>query len=93
MEDVTHKAICVKSPFPSELFEILSSHMTKCGYELVDAWQSVPVNAIAQIIDSAKNRLLEFVLELNSEAERSGGRIEDVKPNHITDMFPQFFIE
>lgn len=55
---------CLKSPIPANFLSLLSEtiyqHMT-----CIDAWRILPKSFIAQIIETTRNSLLNFILELS----------------------------
>lgn len=42
------------------------------NYHLVEAWQAIPVSSLITILDTVKNRILTFVLELEKESPNIG---------------------
>jgi hypothetical protein len=63
--------------FEPPLFEVLAGILWENeGKKLIKAERRTPLSSVAQIVDSAKNRLLDFVLELDNLAEFSGGGIQ-----------------
>lgn len=74
-------------------FQFLSSEIAKQGVQLTRAWKEVSISDIVQIIESAKNRLLEFVLELESEAGNAGSGLNGLSQNQITSIFQNIILD
>lgn len=58
------------------------------GYALAQAWQELPAGAIISIVDSVRNRLLRFALELREEF----GPVDDKPQNVPTEKVDQAVI-
>lgn len=63
-------------------------------FALERAWRSVPTSELAQMLDSVRTRLLNFVLEIE-ELDPSAGEaapgIQPIAPNRVTQIFNQTF--
>lgn len=79
--------------WPSSPFQILSEEIAKQGGQLTRAWKEVSISDVIQIIESAKNRLLEFVLELENEAENSGSGLKELNQAQITNIFNNIIMD
>lgn len=79
--------------WPSSPFQVLSAEIAKQGGQLTRAWKEVSISDVTQIIESAKNRLLEFVLELENEAENSGSRLKELNQAQITNIFHSIIMD
>lgn len=52
-------------PFPPELFPLLTNEIR--GYTCMNAWESSDRVQIEQVLDSVRNRLLNFIIELKEK--------------------------
>lgn len=59
--------------WPSDLVLIYQNKLIQ-GYGLTNAWQEIPGSAISGLLDTVRNRVLRFALELREEL----GRVDDV---------------
>ncbi len=82
------------------MFDALSKIFAKQGGQLLRAWKEVSSSSLVQIADSAKNRLLDFVIELENLAADSGDQLGGLqKPdvenlvNRIILRNPEFVIQ
>ena len=72
----------LRSPWPADLIATVGSEIYE-DMNLADAWQRIPSSAIAALLDTVRNRILSFVLEIEAEAPDAGEAPPNVRP--ITD--------
>ena len=53
------------------------------GYALAQAWQELPAGAILSIVDSVRNRVLRFALELRDELGAVNDKPQDVPAEKV----------
>jgi hypothetical protein len=53
------------------------------GYVLAQAWQELPPSALTAIVDTVKNKMLRFALELRDEVGAAGDKPQDVPREKI----------
>jgi hypothetical protein len=59
------------APWPADLTAVLADKFYE-GMNLVRAWRVVPRNLVAGVIDTVRNRLLGFVLEIEKQYPEAG---------------------
>lgn len=69
----------LKAPWPADLIRSVGSKIYE-NMNLGDAWQLIPDGAIAALLDTVRNRILSFVLEIEAEAPDAGEAPPNVKP-------------
>ena len=74
-------------------FEVLAKQFNAEGKELTRVWHQISTSAISQIIDSAKTRLLNFVLELEGYAENSGNGFTNIQNPDIEKLVQTIIIQ
>lgn len=50
------------------------------GFQLTNAWQSISTSSLVALLDTIKNRVLNFVLEIKAVAPNAGEPSQDEKP-------------
>ena len=55
------------SPWPNDLIKFVQSDIYS-HMNLVQAWRQIPRGAVVALVDTVRNRILNFVLEISSEA-------------------------
>jgi len=50
------------------------------GFQLLGAWQSISTSSLVALVDTVKNRVLNFVLEIEAEAPNAGDSLQGEKP-------------
>lgn len=60
-----------KQVWPGNLVAMVANKIYK-GYSLYAAWQDIPRGAFVSILDTVKNRILSFLLEIEKEAQDIG---------------------
>ncbi|MDX2007913.1 MAG: hypothetical protein SFU83_21950 [Meiothermus sp.] len=58
--------------WPANLIALMQQFPIYKGMVIIDAWQVLSVHQIAAILDTVRNRVLNFVLEIESEAPDAG---------------------
>jgi len=66
-------------PWPPELVAYVGQHIYQY-MNCIGAWQVIPRNIIASLIDSVRNRILNFVLEIESENPDAGDAPQKSNP-------------
>jgi hypothetical protein len=57
-------------------------------YNLVEAWKMVPIGVVVGILDTIKNRILNFVLEIEAESPNAGEPIAPpIPPQKVHQIF------
>lgn len=64
----------MKSPFPVEIYARLEIWQ---GYQTMEMWLEVPINAVAGVLDQVRSRALAFVLEIEAENPTAGEATRD----------------
>lgn len=65
--------------WPGELIAAVANNIYR-GYSLYAAWMSIPRGAIVAILDTVRNRILSFALEIEKEAPGAGEAPPNSKP-------------
>lgn len=60
----------LKSPWPADALVVVRPRVLE-GMECVAAWQVLPRGEVVAVVEGVRNRLLEFVLELEREAPQA----------------------
>ncbi len=68
-----------KSPWPADLIATVGSKIIR-DMHLGDAWRLIPDGAIVALLDTIRNRILSFVLEIEAEAPDAGEAPPNVRP-------------
>ncbi|WP_339145215.1 hypothetical protein [Pseudoalteromonas galatheae] len=61
----------VQEPWPADVTAHFGMKMYQ-GYNCMQAWKVIPVNALVGILDMIRNKVLNFVLEIESEDPQAG---------------------
>jgi hypothetical protein len=61
----------VQEPWPANLTAHFGMKMYQ-GYNCMQAWKVIPINALVGVLDMIRNRVLNFVLEIESEDPQAG---------------------
>jgi len=61
----------LQEQWPADLVAAVASQICE-GMNLVQAWKAIPSSAIVGILDTVRNRILNFVLEIESAAPDAG---------------------
>ncbi|OOE32468.1 hypothetical protein BZG04_15205 [Salinivibrio kushneri] len=69
----------VQEPWPSDVTAHFGMNMYQ-GMNCLQAWKVVPVNALVGILDMIRNKVLNFVLEIESEDPEAGDAPINSKP-------------
>ena len=69
----------LKSPWPADLIAAVGSKIYS-DMNLGDAWRLIPDGAIAALLDTVRNRILSFALEIEAEAPDAGEASPNVRP-------------
>ena len=80
----------IKYAWPPEVIEFIAQHGTYAYGRLVSAWKLINDKDITHILDVVRNRLLDFVLELQSsfpELAESDEKIGEVPLEQTTNIF------
>lgn len=72
----------LSNPWPADLIRLVGSKIYE-GMNCMSAWKVIPRGAIAALLDTVRNRVLSFVLEIEVEAPDAGEAPPNVRP--ITD--------
>ncbi len=65
--------------WPAELIAIVSNNISS-NYSLYAAWLEIPKNGVVAILDTVRNRILSFALEIEKENPDAGEAMPDDKP-------------
>jgi hypothetical protein len=80
--------------WPADLIAIISDKVYQ-GYNCISAWKIVDRGQIVQILDTVRNRLLNFVLELQErypEINKSEDAISAVPNEQVTPVFNTYIL-
>lgn len=75
--------------WPPDLSRVLSNNFYP-NFGLLEAWQAVPVSVVTRILDTIRNRVLNFVLDIESENPNAGEAIMSeppVPPEKVDQIF------
>jgi len=61
----------VQEPWPADVTAHFGANMYQ-GMNCLQAWKVIPVNALVGVLDMIRNRVLNFVLEIESEDPQAG---------------------
>jgi len=61
----------VQEPWPANVTAHFGMKMYQ-GYNCMQAWKVIPINALVGVLDMIRNRVLNFVLEIESEDPQAG---------------------
>ncbi len=67
------------SSWPADLIAAMQSKIYE-DMSLLDAWKVIPNGAIAALLDTVRNRILSFVLEIEAEEPNAGEAPPNTKP-------------
>lgn len=82
----------LRQEWPGDLVASVADKIYQ-GYSLIGAWQVIPRGAIVAILDTVRNRILSFVLEIEEEAPDAGEATPGSQPipqervNHVFNTF------
>ena len=76
--------------WPADAVRSIERTLDIAGGRLVDVRRPVPKHAVQGVLDSVKNRLLDFVLELQNEA--IGTSVDSIDPSKVRNIFQTFII-
>jgi len=60
-----------QSPWPTDIVKYVSDQIID-GMSLISAWQQIPRGLVVSLIDSVRNRILSFALDLEKVAPQAG---------------------
>lgn len=69
----------VQEPWPADVTAHFGRNMYQ-GYNCMQAWKVIPVNALVGILDMIRSRVLNFVLEIESEDPQAGDAAINSQP-------------
>ena len=69
----------LKEPWPADLIASVGSNILRY-MQLADAWKLIPGGAIPALLDTVRNRILSFVLEIEAEEPNAGEAPPNTKP-------------
>lgn len=75
----------LRYPWIPDLLPIVSAALTKNspgGYHLVEAWQLLPQSVPSSILETVRNRVLSFVLQV----QKLGFDINSIKPDQVKEV-------
>jgi AbiTii len=89
-----HPGGTIQWPWPPEACAVFSHREYRDDFRLVQAWISIPVSRLTGLLDTVRNRLLSFVLEMKTldldlEDESLSGASNKVIGAQITQTFHQ----
>lgn len=80
----------LRRPWPPEAVAILRANQSSGDFQLVEAYQPITKAQLEGILDSVRNRLLDFLLaiqELRPEAVESDDALQTIPPGQIGQAF------
>lgn len=69
----------LSNPWPADLIRLVSSKIYQT-MNCISAWKVIPRGTIAALLDTVRNRVLSFVLEIEVEAPDAGEAPPNIKP-------------
>jgi hypothetical protein len=81
-ESVTDVKVNLIINWPPDLIAMYQSDFVK-GYVLKDAWLEIPAPAVIALVDTVRNRVLSFTLEIREELGMAGDDIEAISSDKI----------
>lgn len=82
----------LRSPWPADLIVAVQSKIYQ-DMNLGEAWKVIPYGAIVALLDTVRNRILSFVLEIEAEAPDAGEAPPDARPipeERVTQVFQTY---
>jgi hypothetical protein len=79
----------LSQPWPADLVRLVGSKIYE-RMNCVNAWKVIPKSVIAALLDTVRNRVLSFVLEIEAEAPDAGEAPPNVRPipdDRVTQVF------
>lgn len=79
----------LSNPWPADLVRLVGSKIYE-NMNCVNAWKVVPKSSVAALLDTVRNRVLSFVLEIEAEAPDAGEAPPDARPipeERVTQVF------
>ena len=76
--------------WPADAVRSIERTLDIAGRRLVDVRRPVPKHAVEGVLDSVKNRLLDFVLELQNEATETS--VDSIDPSRVRNIFQTVII-
>ncbi|MCL5959400.1 MAG: hypothetical protein M1358_08805 [Chloroflexi bacterium] len=68
-----------QSPWPADLIVSVGSEIYE-GLNCLSAWRVIPSNSLVAVLDTVRNRILNFVLEIEEEAPEAGEAKPGTRP-------------
>lgn len=69
----------LSQPWPADLIRLVSSKIYR-NMNCISAWKVISRNTIAALLDTVRNRILSFVLEIEAEAPDAGEAPPNARP-------------
>lgn len=83
----------LRRPWPADLIALMQRRPIYKGYVLASAWRLVSVANLVGILDTIRNRILSFALEIEAEAPDAGEAQPDgtaLSPETVAQVFNTF---
>jgi len=93
LEDLVNSSSIIEINWAPDTFDALAEVTFEMGVILTRVWHQISKSDIAQIIDSAKNRLLNFALELEGYSEESGYGLNNIPSADIEKLVQTIIIQ
>ncbi len=77
--DKENSSNVLAEPWPADLVRLVGSKIYQ-NMNCVSAWKVIPKSYVAALLDTVRNRILSFVLEIEAEAPDAGEAPPNVKP-------------
>ena len=92
VRDVTSENNALRMPWPPDLTALVA-HQIYQNMNCLSAWRTIPKSALVSIVDSVRNKILDFVLEIEAEAPDIGETgLEDspITESRVNQVFNTF---
>jgi hypothetical protein len=85
-----------KAPWPQELAVKFGAKGYTAGWQCIGAWQVIPSSALTGVVESVRNRVLEFALRIEKAAPDAGevaaGATAPITQDKITQIFNTYVV-
>jgi hypothetical protein len=75
--------------WPTNLVAVYQAKIIE-GYALVAAWQEIPASVFVALVDTVRNRVLRFALEIKKELGHVSGDVTAIKSEKVDQMITNY---
>ena len=91
-----HDESTINLGWPGDLVAYLSDKILKGGWRLTHAWRVIATSSLVALLDTVRNRVLSFALEIEEEAPNAGEALPGQKPvaeEHVQQVFNTYIMQ